>query len=234
MSGRGKAEDWASEGGGGERNQLDAVGEYDYNVSNTGVLYITEDMLRRYSDPLPPMRMRSLKIDGSRRDDKIRCVLSSPLHRVTPGSGRRIEMQYAAPASYWLASGGPFVRGAPSHVCHPIARAGCMAHSFDDISLISERHTAMPPRPLLSPTPLPTPPHQHLLSHVRMSLLVLLPWCILCFNPKAGIVDAPAQPLPRRTLDTMDMVPNLKELILPCHSIERIINVSRLSENSPP
>jgi len=74
MSGRGKAEDWASEGGGGERNQQDAVGEYDYNVSNTGVLYITEDMLRRYSDPLPPMRMRSLKIDGSRRDDKIRCV----------------------------------------------------------------------------------------------------------------------------------------------------------------
>jgi len=76
--------------------------------------------------------------------------------------------------------------------------------------------------------------HHHINICYRMSLLILLPWCILCFNPKAGIVDAPAQPLPRRTLDTMDMVPNLKELILPCHSIERIINVSRLSEDSPP
>jgi hypothetical protein len=74
VSGRGNVEDWASEGGEGGRNQQDAVCEYDYNASNTGVLYVTEDMLRRYSDPLPPMRMRSLKIDGSRRDDKIRFV----------------------------------------------------------------------------------------------------------------------------------------------------------------
>ena len=42
------------------------------------VLYITEEMLRRYSDPVPCAKMALLKIDGSRRDDKIRFA-SSPV-----------------------------------------------------------------------------------------------------------------------------------------------------------
>ena len=38
------------------------------------VLSMTEDMMRRYSSPLAPSKMSSLKIDGSRRAERIRQV----------------------------------------------------------------------------------------------------------------------------------------------------------------
>lgn len=46
----------------------------DAYAPHGGVLYITEEMLRRYSDPHPVARMACLKVDGSRRVDKIRSV----------------------------------------------------------------------------------------------------------------------------------------------------------------
>jgi hypothetical protein len=38
------------------------------------VLYMTEDMIRRYSSPLAPKLLQSLRIDGSRRGERIRQV----------------------------------------------------------------------------------------------------------------------------------------------------------------
>jgi hypothetical protein len=51
----------------------------DKDERRVSVLYMTEEMIRRYCSPLAPKILQSLKIDGSRRAERIRQVSCIPL-----------------------------------------------------------------------------------------------------------------------------------------------------------